>query len=161
MHFFHHKGGVALQFSIFYKYFLNTIRDWGIRELIEQGYVDIAEDQMESYLIMAFARFDNCHKNLNDFDLETKTLNVVLDNKETMIVVQWMKIIWAEHINDDLLLQQATVGDTDFKRTPQYMILRNNEEKINARTEKVQLEMINYDLLHVPFSEWCQGNYGI
>ena len=149
-----------IEFSYFYKLFLNSIKDYEIKEILEMD-SDIAEDLMLTFLLKGLARFDNCHKDLENIDLDLQIINENLSLKEIIIIIDWMIIAWAERNNSDLLLSQATLGDADFRRTPQYMILRANEDNINIRRERVQQDMINYDLKNTPFKEWSVGNYGL
>lgn len=149
-----------VEFSQIYKLFLNSIKDYEIKEILEYS-PDAGEDLMLTFLLKALTRFDNCHKDLENIDLNLQIIKEDLSLKEIIILVDWMVIAWAERNNSDLLLSQATLGDADFRRTPQYMVLRANEENINMRRERVQQDMITYDLKNTPFKEWSVGNYGL
>ena len=72
-------------FSEIYHLFLNYIQDYTIRNLFRTN-LEVADDMMRTFLVMAVTKFYNCVKDIKSLDIENSKFVCNLDIEEKNIL---------------------------------------------------------------------------
>lgn len=104
------------KFEEIYSIFLSTIKDYSLKSLFQYD-LNIAEDLLNIYLIRAISKFNNCVKNIDDYDIEKFQFNVLLDNKEINILSDLMVLSWLDNIINDITQMNFQLNDLDCLET--------------------------------------------
>lgn len=148
------------RFEEIYRLFLYTIQDFSLKNLFEND-SDIAEDMMEVFLLRAIPKFINCRKDIQNVDIDNKTFKDNLDLTEKNILCDLMIITWLDRVINDITQMNLSLTDSDFKHYSEEKNLKEKTEYSDKLREKVSQAMVDYGLLHTPFSQWAVGNYDL
>ena len=148
------------RFEDIYKNFLNSIQDYRIKKLFNDE-PSVADDMLNMFLETAVSKFNVCRKPIMLTDFSQDEFNCELDLKETIILKDCMILAWMEWVINDITQMNWSLNDNDFKHFNEGTNLREKSEYTDRLREKVTQEMTEYDLLHTPFSDWGDGNFGI
>ena len=88
-------------FSEIYHLFLNYIQDYTIRNLFRTN-LEVADDMMRTFLVMAVTKFYNCVKDIKSLDIEEKN-----------ILAEWMVVNWMERTVNDITQMNLLLNDND------------------------------------------------
>lgn len=143
-----------------YHMFLNSVKDPTIKKLFDQD-INIADDLLETFLLKAIPKFDNCVKNIEEINVATREFPCFLDLKEKNIIVEWMIVEWLDWVTNDIRQMGVSLNDNDFKHHAADKNLAGKSKYANDKREIVSQDMVMYGFKHTPFKEWALGNYGI
>ena len=99
-------------FSEIYHLFLNYIQDYTIRNLFQTN-IAIADDMMQTFLVMAVTKFYNCTKDIKSLDIANARFLSVLDIEEQNIIAEWMVVNWMERTVNDITHMNLLLNDND------------------------------------------------
>lgn len=146
------------KFEEIYHIFLSTIKDYSLKRLFQYD-LNVAEDLMSVYLIRAISKFNNCIKDLSDYNLDQFEFNIELDNKEINILSDLMVLSWLDNLVNDITQMNFQLNDNDFKHYSEEKNLKEKSQYADRWREKVNQEMLEYGFKHTPFKEWAVGNF--
>jgi len=145
-------------FSEIYDLFLSQIKDYNLDKLYDVS-IDDFETVLQGYLMNAIPEFNNCTKNLENFNLTNKEFNETLTLTEKIILVQWMVIKWLSKEINNITQLNNFLSDTDFKMYSNANNLKEKSEYCNRLREVVNQSMVNYDLINISWSDWLNGTF--
>jgi len=99
-------------FSEIYHLFLNYIQDYTIRNLFRTN-LEVADDMMRTFLVMAVTKFYNCVKDIKSLDIENSKFVCNLDIEEQNIIAEWMVVNWMERTVNDITQMNLLLNDND------------------------------------------------
>lgn len=135
---------------------LLVIQDFKLDELYTSSPTNF-NTTMDGLLIRSLADFTNCEQDLTDYNLTTRTFNLVLTLAEKSILSKLQVITWLDSKILDVLQLQNFLNDTDFKT---FSAAQNLKAKMDAREilfEKVSQSMTDYGLKNVSWTDWGNG----
>ena len=147
-------------FSEIYHLFLNYIQDYTIRNLFRTN-LEVADDMMRTFLVMAVTKFYNCVKDIKSLDIENSKFVCNLDIEEKNILAEWMVVNWMERTVNDITQMNLLLNDNDFKHYSEESNLKQKSERLDRIREKVSQDMVVYGLYHTPFNKWADGDYDV
>lgn len=100
------------KFDEIYHIFLSTIKDYSLKRLFQYD-LNVAEDLMSVYLIRAISKFNNCVKDLSNYNLDQFEFNIELDNKEINILSDLMVLSWLDNLVNDITQMNFQLNDND------------------------------------------------
>lgn len=148
------------RFEEVYKNFLNSIQDYRIKRLFEEE-PSVANDMLCMFLESAVSKFVTCRKPIASTDFSQGEFNSELELKEKIILKDCMILAWMEWVINDITQMNWALNDNDFKHYSEEKNLREKSEYTDRLREKVNQDMMEYDIAHTPFADWGMGNFGL
>ena len=133
-----------------------VIQDYKLNELYDSSPTNF-NTTMDGLLIRSLPEFTNCSQDLTDYNLTTRTFNLVLTAVEISILSKLQVITWLNSKILDVMQLQNFLNDTDFRT---FSSAQNLKAKIDAREilrEEVSQSMTDYSLKNTPWANWGLG----
>lgn len=137
---------------------LVSFRDYKLDKLYSLSEADF-KNVFEGYLYKAIPKFNNCLKDLEDINTNTKVFNSTLSLTEKVILSDLSVIEWMTSKILDVTQMELHLNDTDFKHYSEREILRGKVEVQEILRERVSQDCVNYGLKNAPWVEWGDGNF--
>jgi len=142
-------------FEEIYDLFLMEIKDYKLNRLVSSELTIY----LEGFLMLAIPDFDNCVKDLEDFDLSLGTFNSNLNLREKTIVSKIMVLKWLGKEINDVTQFNLHLNDSDFKHYAEGQNLKEKVEYSNRMREIISQDMLQYGIKNTPWSAWANGSF--
>lgn len=120
------------------------------------------ETYMNGFLMKAIPRFENCKKDLSDRDEAKKEFNETLDDDEIDILSEYVVVAWlTSEINDTRQLTGMMQNGKEANRYSEANLLKEKTALRNTTLETIDTRKTQYELKHVDWKGWSNGDFGV
>lgn len=143
-------------FSDIFDLFMLQIKDWRLRDLYEASSTDF-ETYLSGFLILSIQKFSVCTQSLS-YDDSTKTFDLVLTDKNKVILAQLMVEFWLVKEVQDVTQFNIHLQDRDFKIYSESQNLREKSTHLDKVKEYNSREMTGYSYIdNTDWADWFSG----
>jgi hypothetical protein len=148
---------MSTPYSDIFELFLAGMQDYKIDRLYQSATPSLAEDYMKPFLIRGLVNFEKCTKDLSDRNDTTMIFNIVLNDKEKVILSNLMIVEWLRKEVNDILQMKLFLNDTDFKIHSAANNLKEKREHLNSLREEVDKQMTSYSYGNINWTTYQGG----
>lgn len=130
---------------------LTTIQDYHLDKIAKTQY-DAFIQFMEGVLLYSIPFFDKCKTSLS-YDIDSKSFNETLSDKEVNILAEIMVTKWFEGKVQDVTQFEGKLSNREFKTFSEAQNLKMKSSYLDGLREKYRQDITEYSLLPQHFAD--------
>jgi hypothetical protein len=143
-------------FEDIYDLFLMQIQDYKLDKLYNTS-DDEFKLYLQGFLLLSLMDFDNCSKDLNEYDLDLQQFDVDLSMTEKTILSKLMVIQWLTKEIQNITALNNFLNNTDFKMYSNANLLKEKSAYKDKLREEIHQDLTRYGLKNIPWDNWNLG----